>query len=213
HYSFFEKIQAGLRFSITDIWGDFAGWLFIGIFLAGLISALVPAQLFVQYLGGGFSSMLIMLALGIPLYICATASTPIAAAFILKGVSPGAALVFLLVGPATNITSLSVLFGLLGKRATTIYLLTLSIFAVLCGLILDQLYIGFAFSARAVAGQAAELIPFQGQLAGAVILLALSVRPIYENLKGFFNKSSHHHADCTACDSKSSSYFPLDKRP
>jgi len=211
HHSFAEKIQAGLRFAITDIWGDLAGWFFIGIFLAGLISALVPAQLFVQYLGGGFSSMLIMLAMGIPLYICATASTPIAAALILKGVSPGAALVFLLVGPATNITSLSVLFGLLGKRATAIYLLTLSVFAVLCGLILDQLYIGFAFSARAVAGQAAELIPFQGQLAGAVILLALSVRPICENLKGFFNKSSHYHADCTACDSNSSSPFPIDK--
>jgi hypothetical protein len=126
-------------------------------------------------------------------------------------VSPGAALVFLLVGPATNITSLSVLFGLLGKRATAIYLLTLSVFAVLCGLILDQLYIGFGFSARAVAGQAAEFIPFQGQLAGTVILLALSVRPIYENLKGFFNKSSHHHADCTACGCEPGSPFPIDK--
>ena len=107
HHSFVEKLQAGLKFAITDIWGDLAGWFFTGILLAGLISAIVPSQLFVHYLGGGLSSMLIMLAMGIPLYICATASTPIAAAFILKGVSPGAALVFLLVGPATNITSLS----------------------------------------------------------------------------------------------------------
>lgn len=211
HHSFVEKLLAGLIFGVTDIWGDLAGWFFTGILLAGLITALVPSQLFVDYLGGGFSSMLIMLVLGIPLYICATASTPIAAAFILKGVSPGAALVFLLVGPATNITSLSVLFGLLGKRATAIYLLTLSVFAVVCGLILDQLYIGLGFSARAVAGQAAELIPFQGQLAGAIILLALSVRPIYENIKGFFNKSSHNHADCTACGCEPGSPFPIDK--
>ena len=155
--------------------------------------------------------MLIMLAIGIPLYVCATASTPIAAAFILKGTSPGAALVFLLVGPATNITSLSVLFGLLGKRATAIYLLTLAVFAVFCGLILDQLYIGFGFSARAVAGQAAEIIPFHGQLAGAIILLALSVRPICDRLKSFFSKASHHHAHGTACGCETSSPFPIDK--
>lgn len=211
HHSFVEKLQAGLKFAVTDIWGDLAGWFFTGILLAGLITALVPSQLFVDYLGGGFSSMLIMLVLGIPLYICATASTPIAAAFILKGVSPGAALVFLLVGPATNITSLSVLFGLLGKRATAIYLLTLSVFAVVCGLILDQLYIGLEFSARAVAGQAAELIPFQGQLAGAIILLAFSVRPIYRKLKDFFNKLSHHHTHITACGCEPGSPFPIDK--
>jgi len=211
HHSFVEKLQAGLKFAVTDIWGDLAGWFFTGILLAGLITALVPSQFFVDYLGGGFSSMLIMLALGIPLYICATASTPVAAAFILKGVSPGAALVFLLVGPATNITSLSVLFGLLGKRATAIYLLTLAVFAVFCGLILDQIYISLEFSARAVAGQAAELIPFHGQLAGAVILLALSVRPIYTKLKDFFNKSSHHHAYGTGCGCEPCSPFPIDK--
>ena len=208
HHSFFEKLQAGLKFAVTDVWGDLAGWFFTGILLAGLISALVPSQFFVQYLGGGFSSMLIMLVLGIPLYICASASTPIAAAFILKGVSPGAALVFLLVGPATNITSLSVLFGLLGKKATAVYLLTLAVFAVFCGLILDQIYISLGFSAQAVAGQAAELMPFYGQLAGAVILLALSVRPIYAKLKHVFNKSSHHHAHSTACGCEHSSPFP-----
>ncbi len=212
HHSFVEKLQAGLKFAVTDIWGDLAGWFFTGILLAGLISALVPPQFFVQYLGGGFSSMLIMLALGIPLYICATASTPVAAAFILKGVSPGAALVFLLVGPATNITSMSVLFGLLGKRATAIYLLTLAVFAVFCGLILDQIYISLGLSPRAVAGQAAEIIPFYGQLAGATLLLALSVKPIYAKLKNFFNKSSrHHHAHSTACDCEPCSPFPIDK--
>ena len=210
HHSFFEKLQAGLKFAVTDVWGDLAGWFFAGIFLAGLISALVPSHFFVQYLGGGFTSMLIMLALGIPLYICATASTPIAAAFILKGVSPGAALVFLLVGPATNITSMSVLFGLLGKKATAVYLLTLAVFAVFCGLILDQVYISLGFSAQAVAGQAAELIPFYCQLASVVILLVLSVRPVYAKVKYVLNKS-HPHTCGTACGCEHSSIFPIDK--
>ncbi len=127
--------------------------------------------------------MLIMLLVGIPMYICATASTPVAAALILKGVSPGAALVFLLVGPATNVTSLSVLFGILGKRATAIYLTTLSLFAVVSGLILDQVYGSFGISAQAVAGQAGEVIPYWLQLVGAVIVILLSIKPIYLILK------------------------------
>jgi uncharacterized protein len=80
-----------------------------------VITAMVPEAFHQPISGIGLSSMLIMLALGVPMYICATASTPIAAALILKGVSPGAALVFLLAGPATNITSLTVLTGILGR--------------------------------------------------------------------------------------------------
>jgi uncharacterized membrane protein YraQ (UPF0718 family) len=134
HHSFSEKLWSGLKFAVDDLWGDLAGWFFAGLLLAGIIAAIIPQELMIRYLGGGLHSMLIMLLVGIPMYICATASTPVAAALILKGVSPGAALVFLLVGPATNVTSLSVLFGFLGKRATAIYLITLSIFAVLSGL-------------------------------------------------------------------------------
>jgi hypothetical protein len=94
-------------------------------------------------------------------------------------VSPGAALVFLLVGPATNVTSLSVLFGILGKRATAIYLTTLSLFAVVSGLVLDQVYGSFGISAKAIAGQAGEVIPYWLQLLGAAIVILLSIKPIY----------------------------------
>ena len=131
--------------------------------------------------------MLIMLLVGIPMYICATASTPVAAALILKGVSPGAALVFLLVGPATNVTSLSVLFGLLGKRATAIYLVMLSLFAVVSGLALDMIYNSFGISASAIAGQAGEVIPPWLQLIGAILVVMLSVKPLYVILKRFWS--------------------------
>ncbi len=140
HHSLREKLWAGLRYTVDDLWGDLAGWFFAGLLLAGVIAALIPREIMATYLGGGLQSMLIMLLVGIPMYICATASTPVAAALILKGVSPGAALVFLLVGPATNVTSLSVLFGILGKRATFIYLAALSLFAVVSGLVLDYVY-------------------------------------------------------------------------
>ena len=108
-----------------------------------------------------------------------------AAALILKGVSPGAALVFLLVGPATNVTSLAVLFGLLGKRATAIYLIMLSLFAVLSGLVLDMIYNSFGVTASAIAGQAGEVIPYWLQLSGAFLIILLSLKPLYLFLKKF----------------------------
>ncbi len=185
HHSFTEKLWSGLKFAVDDLWGDLAGWFFAGLLFAGVIAAVIPQELMTRYLGGGLHSMLIMLLVGIPMYICATASTPVAAALILKGVSPGAALVFLLVGPATNVTSLAVLFGLLGKRATAIYLIMLSLFAVLSGLVLDMIYNSFGVTASAIAGQAGEVIPYWLQLSGAFLIILLSLKPLYLFLKKF----------------------------
>ncbi|MBU2489335.1 MAG: SO_0444 family Cu/Zn efflux transporter [Proteobacteria bacterium] len=178
HHGFFEKIVAGMRFAFTDVWADMAGWFAVGILLAGVIMALVPADALGSWLGGGMGSMLLMLALGIPLYICATASTPVAAALILKGVSPGAALVFLLAGPATNVTSLTVLLGVLGKRATAIYLTSIAVFSVAFGLATDALYGTLGLSPQALVAEAGELLPLWAEYAGAVALILLSV-PIF----------------------------------
>ena len=186
HHSFWEKVYAGLGYSFTELWDDLAKWFFIGLVLAGMITAFIPDNFISQYLGTGFSSMLVMLAVGIPLYICATGSTPIAAALILKGISPGAALVFLLAGPATNITSLTVLVGILGKRATVIYLSTIAVFTVLFGMLVDQLYTILGVSAQASVGQASEIVPVWMQTTGAVALILLSVKPI---ITGFRNIS------------------------
>ncbi|MFW8602006.1 SO_0444 family Cu/Zn efflux transporter [Desulfobacterota bacterium M19] len=183
HHSLLQKIGAGLKYAVGDLWGELAGWFFAGILLAGLITTLVPDNLISAYLGGGLSSMLLMLAVGIPLYICATASTPIAAALILKGVSPGAALVFLLVGPATNMASLSVLTGLLGKWATVRYLAAIAVVSVLCGLILDAVYSVSGISASAVVGKAAQIIPQPVEFGAAVFLIAISIKPITRILR------------------------------
>ncbi len=183
-----KKVQSGLRYAFGELWGDLAGWFLLGLLLGGLITVLVPEEFITAYLGGGFTTMLLMLAVGIPLYICASASTPIAAALILKGVSPGAALVFLLVGPATNVTSLSVLLGLLGKRATTLYLATIAVVSILCGLLLDKVYGWIGVSARAMVGQAGEVLPYEIRVAGAVVILLLSVKPLYAILRDWGRK-------------------------
>jgi uncharacterized membrane protein YraQ (UPF0718 family) len=193
HHSLAVKIIAGLRFAFTDVWGDLAIWFLFGLLLSGMITVLVPETFFSQYMGGGFSAMLIMLVVGIPIYICATASTPIAAALILQGVSPGAALVFLMSGPATNITSLTVLLRILGGRAMAIYLAGIAICAVMFGLLVDQLYAALGISARAMVGQAGEAVPYGVELAGAILILILSIKPVGRFLYNRFSRSSSHH--------------------
>ncbi len=204
-----SRIKDGLRYAHEELWTDMAGWFFLGLLAAGLITALVPEELMGAYLGGGVTSMLLMLVAGIPLYICATASTPIAAAMILKGVSPGAALVFLLVGPATNITSLSVLLGILGKRATALYLLAISGISVMAGLLLDWIYLHFDVPIRAVIGQGSDMTPAAVQWTAAAILLLLSVRPLLQmvgRLRGTDKNNSH---DCGCGGACAVSPFPV----
>jgi uncharacterized membrane protein YraQ (UPF0718 family) len=179
HHTVLEKIKAGIGYAFGELWEDIAKWFLFGLLLAGLITVLIPDDIFSRYLGPGLPAMLLMLIVGIPLYICATASTPIAAALILKGVSPGAALVFLLAGPATNMASLTVLVGTLGKRATVIYLSSIAVCSVLFGLIVDQIYAHWGISAQAMVGQASEVIPLWAQWAGALLVLLLSIKPLY----------------------------------
>lgn len=181
---FSQKLKAGVRFALIDVWGDIAVWFFTGVVIAGLITALIPEEIMHNWLGGGLSSMLLMLLFGIPLYICATASTPVAAALILKGVSPGTALVFLLVGPATNITSLSVLIAILGKKSTLRYLCVVSGMAVIFGLAIDSLYVFLDISPKAIVGTAGEIIPHSVQVICTLVLVGLSIRP----LNDFFKK-------------------------
>lgn len=181
-----QKLGQGVRYAVTDIWGDLAGWFFVGIAVAACITVFIPDDLITRHLGGGIGSMLLMLLVGIPLYVCATAATPIAASLILKGVSPGAALVFLLAGPATNVAALAVLVKILGKRGVAVYLASVSVVSVLCGLLLDGLYMSLGISAAATIGEVAEFVPHWLMTGAAVVLLLLSLPLIsrWFSLKG-----------------------------
>src|SRR5262245_22553218 len=100
------RARRGLVHAIDEILGEIGPWLLGGVLFAGLLSISLPDDFFTRVPGGAITSMLLMLAVGVPLYICASASTPVAASLIAKGLAPGAALVFLLVGPATNIATI-----------------------------------------------------------------------------------------------------------
>ncbi len=132
------KTVTALRYGLIDMFVDLSPWLVAGFVLAGLFSTVIPEGFFGEYVGGGLSAMLAMLVVGLPLYVCATSSTPIAAALIAQGLSPGAALVFLLVGPATNIATMLVVVKDAGRRALAIYLVTIAVVSVTFGLALDR---------------------------------------------------------------------------
>jgi uncharacterized membrane protein YraQ (UPF0718 family) len=119
---------------------DIAKPLLAGLVVAGAIAAIVPNDFFAQTIGTGILAMLVMMALGIPLYVCATASIPVAAAMMTKGITPGAALVFLMTGPATNAATIATLWKLLGKRAAMLYLLTIAVTALGSGILLDLIF-------------------------------------------------------------------------
>ena len=173
-----SRIYVGLKYAFIDLLGDIGKWFLIGLLIAGLISYLMPENMIETYLGNNFLAMLVMLITGVPMYVCATSSTPIAAALVLKGLNPGAALVFLLAGPATNIASLGMVYKMLGKKALVIYLFSISICALVFGFLTDLLYKGLDISAKASIGKTAELIPLQAEIAAAVILTILLVNAI-----------------------------------
>ncbi|MCX5648201.1 MAG: permease, partial [Planctomycetota bacterium] len=100
------RLRRFWQFVVFEMSDEIGPTLALGLLLAGLVAAFVPNDFFTTYLGNRWASMGIMLLVGLPLYVCATASTPLAAAFMLKGLNPGAALVFLLVGPATNLATI-----------------------------------------------------------------------------------------------------------
>ncbi len=132
-----NRLWAGLRYGFVTLPRDIGKPLMIGLLIAALVSVLIPDGFFAEKLGTGIFAKLAMMVLGIPVYVCATASVPVAAAMILKGLTPGAALVFLITGPATNAASLITIWKTLGRRAALAYLISVVLCSLGSGMILD----------------------------------------------------------------------------
>ena len=132
------RLKRVWNFSTVELVEDIASWLTIGLICGALINYAVPEELF-SY-GNGLIGKLIILGIGIPFYICASASTPIAASMVMKGMSPGTALIFLLVGPATNVANLAVLQKYIGKKGVIINVASIAIVSFALSYIVDGLY-------------------------------------------------------------------------
>lgn len=134
-----KKFLDGMEYAFVTLPRDIGKPLLLGLAIAAIISALTPDDFFAEKLGRGLPAMLVMMAVGIPIYVCASASVPVAAALILKGLSPGAALVFLMTGPATNAAGLATIWNVMGRRTALLYLATVAGCALAAGLLLDAL--------------------------------------------------------------------------
>jgi len=170
----------GFYYSYFVLMADLALYLATGLVLAGAASFLLPAGSLAELPGGQWSAIGLILVIGIPLYICATSSTPLAAALIAKGLSPGAALLLLLVGPATNISSLSVIWRILGPRSLAVYLAGIAISALALCFALDWVYHLLAIDPAATIGAAVELVPRPVENVCAAILCLFIAYGIYK---------------------------------
>ena len=152
-------------------------WLLVGMLFAAAVQTFVPAAWLAEW-GRGPLAMIVMVLIGIPMYICASASTPIAAGLLLAGVSPGAVLVFMLAGPASNIAAVGMVHKELGRRALLAYLGTVSTISIAAGLILDALIAQFGWEINVAHGNHAAVLPQWLAIGSLLLLTVAAIKPI-----------------------------------
>ena len=189
-----KRFRRALSYAFGEMMEDIGKWLAIGLIVAGIITAAVPDSWFTIFQGNTLYSVLFVLAFSIPMYLCATGSIPIALALMLKGLTPGAALVLLMAGPASNAASILVVSKVLGKRSMLIYLIAIITGAVLFGFGIDYLLPREWFTApiEQYAACHEEGISIFSYICTG-LLLVLLIRAL------FFAHHHHHHHLEEAC--------------
>lgn len=175
--TFVSKTKQGVYYASTKLIDDIIIWLFIGLIFASLVRTFLPEEFLLSY-GSGLPAMLLMIVISIPMYICATASTPIAAGFIMAGLSPGTALVFMMAGPATNISTLGVIRNEMGSAVLIRYLLGVALCALGFALILDFALNFYDINISDQMKHSHELLPQWFGLSCAGLIAFLSIKPL-----------------------------------
>jgi uncharacterized protein len=194
-----SKLYKILRYGFVDFLQDIVKWLSIGLLLAAFLSVIIPEDFFQDNIQSDFLGMLLLLLISVPLYVCATASVPIAAVLILKGLSPGAALVFLMAGPATNIATITVLKSVFGSKTLFWYLLTIFVGAIASGLIIDNFLPREWFTQALSMGNGMEhenhLLPKWVMYGSSIVLLSLLLNGLYlRYFRKYFRKQEQEIA-------------------
>lgn len=212
HYTLHSKLSNALHYGFVEMMADIGKWLIIGLIVAGMITTLVPDQWFEVFKDNSLLSILLVLAISIPMYICATGSIPIAVALMIKGLTPGAALVLLMAGPACNVASLLVIRKVMGLRTLLLYLTAIIGGAVAAGLGIDYL-LPRAWFTEGLATQAsccADEHMGWFSIACAIVLILLLINAFFhhdechcdceEHCEKKSHSESEHH--CCCCESK-----------
>ena len=187
-------IARAFKYAFITLPQDIAVPLTAGLLVSALISTLLPGNILAEILGIGIFSMIVMMLVGMPMYVCASAAVPVAAAMMAKGITPGAALVFLMTAPATNAAVITVIRKTFGWRSTLIYLASIGLTSLACGLIVDAFFVtvvtkGVHACHDAVPGLLANISVFV--LAG-ILILSVS----YSKLMRFFSSKRENSKCC-----------------
>ncbi|GAB2795490.1 SO_0444 family Cu/Zn efflux transporter [Halomonas shantousis] len=178
-----QRLIAGQKMAFTDLFGDLVNWLLVGLLFAALVVAFVP-QDFLARFSDGLPAMLVMAAIGVPMYICASASTPVAAGLLLAGVSPGAVLVFMLAGPATNIATLGIVRRELGNAALIVYLASVVGVGIAFGYLTNALIGSWELDIHSELAASAEILPHWLSMGAALALAILSGAWYFQQWQG-----------------------------
>lgn len=193
----FGKLIAAVRYGFVDMVASVGKWLVIGLVVAAIITVAVPDSLFLSLAQYPLLAMLVMVAVAVPMYICATGSIPIALSLMLKGLTPGVGFVLLMAGPAANFASVMVLNKSLGKRATAIYVGSVIATALIFGLIIDYLLPGhwFAFSGTASSTAHCHVEWPWFPTACSALLVGLLLYAMYRSYKAkkYFNEQTKNN--------------------
>ncbi|MBO4664219.1 MAG: permease [Bacteroidaceae bacterium] len=199
--SFMDKIKEALKYGFVEMMEDIGKWLVIGLVIAGLITVLVPDSFFEAFKDNSFLSILFVLLFSIPMYLCATGSIPIAVALMLKGLTPGAALVLLMAGPASNMASILVINKVLGKKTLLIYLST-----IICGAILFALGIDYLLPREwfvpsvGMHGDCCDEGSSWFSIGCTILMALLLINALIHKLRGHSHCHCHCHEDnCECC--------------
>lgn len=180
-----KSVKEVFVYGFTVIPSEIAKWLIIGVIVGGAISALVPADFGTRYLSSPLLSYVVILLISIPIYVCATGSIPIAASLMAKGVLPGAALAFLIAGPATNTVTISFLFKKMGARITAIYIASIVAVSVGSGLIFDWIWRSLDTVSGHAAHHTGSHLPHIIQYGSAAAMLLIFINVKFDLIKRF----------------------------
>jgi len=182
-----NKIKSMLHYAFVEFLQDISKWLIIGLLLAALMAVLIPDDFFTNYLSNEYLSMAIVLLASIPLYVCATGSVPIAAVLLMKGLSPGAAIVFLMAGPATNAATMTVIGNVLGRKTLISYMISIIGGAIFFGIIINEFLPREWFTAHLVHihdGHGAHLLPGWLKIGSSLLLIGLLINGYIQKYLG-----------------------------
>ncbi len=195
-----KSIREVFQYAFVEMMEDIGKWLVVGLLIAGIITAAIPDSWFGIFQGSSFYSILFVLLFSIPMYLCATGSIPIAVALMLKGLTPGAAFVLLMAGPASNAASILVIRQILGRRTMLTYLCSIILSAICFGLLIDVCLPQEWFTGMATSYSCHETSTGWFSLSCTLLMVILMLHALWHHHRHPHHHETHEEKGCKNCE-------------